>query len=256
MKTRLLMKKLYRLFPREIAKKYHDYVGVRVSPLPEETKKIVLCLDLDDGAIQEVYRQNPDMVITHHPFLYGPSIAQTLKEDLLRAEWTKELVRRKISVVSFHTNFDAGNGGMNDVLAKYLNLENISIPVQEKMMRIGTLPFEMSVEEFSSYAKEKLKVSYAMLTNYGKKNIRKVAIIGGGGAGYFRIAQENDADIFLSGDAPHHIRRDIANAHYNYLEVPHEVERVFMPRMKEILLKMDEKLDIVILDHEKEPKII
>ena len=63
-------------------------------------------------------------------------------------------------------------------------------------------------------------------------------------------------DIYISGDTPHHIRRDVISYKYNYLDVSHEVERIFMSQMKKILLEIDPSLDVVIINHEELPELI
>jgi putative NIF3 family GTP cyclohydrolase 1 type 2 len=75
--------------------------------------------------------------------------------------------------------------------------------------------------------------------------IRSVALIGGGGAKYYATAQAEGFDIFLSGDSAHHVRRGIVNAHYNYLEIAHEVETIFIPTMKKYLLQLDPTLQLL-----------
>ena len=49
---------------------------------------------------------------------------------------------------------------------------------------------------------------------------------------------------------------DIILEKFNYLDVPHEVERAFMPQLAKILKKMDPNMEITILDHEIMPKVI
>ena len=256
MKTRKILNYLYHMFPLSIARKNHDYCGVMVNPLPLETKKILLCLDFEEELFPLVDEFHPDLIITHHPFIYGPSRKEVLKNDETRKKWYDGLKERNIALCSFHTNFDEGKGGMNDVLASMLELKDVYSPSEAQVMRIGYLENEMSRDTFVEYAREKLEVSYGLFMGYGKENIKKVGIIGGGGASFFRYAIKEDVDIYISGDAPHYIRRDVVNAHFNYLDVPHEVERVFMKRMKELLLKLDDTLDICIVDHEREPKCI
>ena len=155
-----------------------------------------------------------------------------------------------------HTNFDEGEGGMNDALAELLNLNDVYAPNLEPMMRIGTLNNPMSIEEFANYAKNNLRVDYALLVKGNDNPIKKVAIIGGGGSRRHEIAKNEGADIYISGDAPHYVRRDIILEKFNYLDVPHEVERAFMPTMENILKKMDPNMEVTILDHEIMPKVI
>ena len=197
----------------------------------------------------------PDVIITHHPLIYGTR-ARVLKADESKRQLVEEIDRLGIPVYSFHTNFDTGKGGINDSLAEALGLTNVYAPEKDIMMRIGELPNQMEAVEFAKKAKTDFHVDYALLINSGAKNIKKVGIVGGAGSRGWRLAREEGCDIFISGDAPHHVRRDIVNAQYNYLDMPHEIEKIFMPAMKKILLEVDPTLEIMTVDHEKLPKVI
>ena len=105
-------------------------------------------------------------------------------------------------------------------------------------------------------AKAKLDVDYALLIDEGNEMIKKVGIIGGGGSRDWPIARDEGCDIYISGDAPHHVRRAIVCEKFNYLDVPHEVEKIFMPQMKKILLEIDPTLNVLMVDHEEMPKVI
>lgn len=250
-----LLIKLGKLYPKKLALENNDYVGVMVPTRKKEINRIVLCLDFDETIYQEVKDFNTDLIITHHPFIYGNKNL-VLNADTKKQKLYNKLLKDNIGLVSYHTNFDAGDNGMNDALSMKLELNNIYKPSNCSLMRIGELSKEMEINEFAKYVKSKLNASYATLLDYGKSHIKKVAIIGGGGAGYYHYALEEGADIYLSGDIPHHIRRAIILDKFNYLDLPHEIERVFMNKMKEVLLKLDSKLIIKIIDHEKEAKII
>jgi hypothetical protein len=52
------------------------------------------------------------------------------------------------------------------------------------------------------------------------------------------------------------VRRAIVCEKFNYLDVPHEVEKIFMPQMKKILLEIDPTLNVLMVDHEEMPKVI
>ena len=255
MKTDILLRKIAKRFPKRIAKTYHDRVGLMTGKKPEEVHKILLALDLDWEILDLVKQEMPDMIITHHPFIFGTK-SFVLRHDESKRLLCEEIDRLGIPVYSFHTTFDAGEGGMNDALANALGLEHIYAPIKDPMMRIGELKKEMEIVSFAKFAKTQFDVDYSLLINKGTKMIRKVGIVGGGGSRSWTIAKEEGCDIYISGDAPHHVRRDIVNAKYNYLDMPHEIEKIFMPTMKKLLLEFDHSLDIVIVDHEKLPEVI
>jgi dinuclear metal center YbgI/SA1388 family protein len=255
MKTKILLNKLAKRFPKRLAKIYHDHVGHMTGILKEDIHKILLCLDLDWELLDEVKKVKPDLIITHHPFIYG-SKYRVFKHDLSKKELCEQIDALDIPVYSYHTNFDAGKDGMNDALARALNLQSIYSPEKMGMMRIGYLEKEMGVETFAKFAKESFGVNYSLLISNGKQIIKKVGIIGGGGSRYWNIAKDEECDIYISGDAPHYVRRDIVNNKFNYLDMPHEIEHIFMPQMKKLLLDINPNLDIIEIDHEKLPMVI
>ena len=255
MKTSTLLYKLSRRFPKRLAEAWGDYVGLMVGKLPNEVKRIVLCLDFDEFIYDEAKAFKPDLIITHHPFIYGPK-NKVLEEDEHKRDLTRRLEKAGIPVYSMHTNFDDGIGGMNDALTNALHLSDVYTPSGCTSMRIGTLSKKMSISDFAKYAKQCLNISYGLLTKSNDKPIKKVGIVGGGGSYFYKTALEEGCDIYISGDVSHHTRREMLIDGMNYLDLPHEIEKIFMPQMYALLKEMDHKLEILIIDHEKEPLVI
>ena len=255
MNTKLLLRKLANRFPKRYAKMYHDHVGLMTGKLPKEVHKIILCLDFDWEVLPLVKENVPDLIITHHPFIFSTKY-RVFKFDKRKEELCHEIDALGVPVYSMHTNFDTGKDGMNDALAEALELTNVYAPEKEIMMRIGELKEAMPVEEFAKFAKAKLNVDYGLLIEEGKPIVKKVGIIGGGGSRDWPVARDEGCDIYISGDVSHHVRRDIVNEKFNYLDLPHEIEKIFIPQMKKILLSIDPTLEILMIDHEELPKVI
>ena len=255
MKTKNLLVKLSKKFPKRIAKQYHDHVGLMTGKMPQEVHKIVLCLDMDYSIFPQIKDIHPDMIITHHPLVFGTK-SRVFKFDPLKKALCDDLDALNIPVYSFHTNFDTGEDGMNDALSRALELQDIYAPVKEPMMRIGYLKEPLNIYDFAKYAKEKLGVSYGLLIHEGGDTIKKVGIIGGGGSRDYPVAKEEGCDIYISGDVSHHVRRGMVIDKFNYLDLPHEIERIFMKAMKDVLIKIDDSLEIIIIDHEELPEVV
>lgn len=255
METLTILRKLSKRFPKRYAKMNHDHVGLMTGKLPKEVHKILLCLDCDEEIYNIAKKDKPDLIISHHPFIFGTKY-QVFKRDLAKKELCEKFDKLGVPIYSMHTNFDTGLGGMNDALASALDLQDIKVIEKDIMMRGGRLIKPMNVNDFAKYAKDKLNVDYGLLLNYGKPIIETVAIIGGGGSRGWTIAKDAGYDIYISGDAPHYVRRDIVNNKYNYLDLPHEIEKIFMPTMKKLLLEIDPSLQIIVVDHEKLPIVV
>ena len=256
MNTIKLLRKLSVRFPKSI-KSRGDRIGLMSGKLPEEVNTILLCLDFDDTVYDLLpsLEKKPDLILTHHPFIYGTR-CRVLKRDPVKKDLVERIEKLGIPVYSMHTNFDSGRGGMNDALANALKLTDIKPLEFAPMARGGKLPKKMEIHEFAKYANKCLNLEYSHLIHAGKDEIESVAIIGGAGSREALTAKLEGYDIFLSGDAPHHARRDIISNHYNYLDVCHEVERIFMPTMKKLLLEIDPTLNVEIIDHEQLPELI
>lgn len=256
MNTIKLLRKLSTRFPKSIRNR-GDRVGLMTGKLPLEVNNILLCLDFDDTVYDMLssLKTKPDMILTHHPFIYGTRF-RVLSRDPIKKDLCERIDKLGIPVYSMHTNFDSGRGGMNDALAEALGLVDIKPLETCYMARGGRLPKKMEIHEFAKYANKCLGVEYSHLVHAGKDEIETVAIIGGGGSREFKNALLEGYDIYISGDAPHHMRRDVISNHFNYLDVCHEVERIFMPQMKKILQEIDPTLNVMIIDHEELPELI
>ncbi|MCR5333036.1 MAG: Nif3-like dinuclear metal center hexameric protein [Bacilli bacterium] len=256
MNTVKLLRNLAKRFPKSI-RTPGDYVGLMTGKLPEEVHTILLCLDFDDIVYDEILKmkKKPDMILTHHPFIYGTRY-RVLKHSEIKRDLVERIDKMGIPVYSMHTNFDTGKGGMNDALAEALGLENIRPLETISMARGGELPKAMEIHEFAKYATQRLNLDYSHLVHGGKDKVKSVAIIGGGGSYKYVNAMLEGYDIYISGDAPHHIRRDVIAAKYNFLDVSHEVEKIFMPQMAKLLKEIDPSLETIIIDHEKLPELI
>ena len=256
MNTIKLLRKLAIRFPKSI-KSRGDRIGLMTGTLPENVNNILLCLDFDDTVydLLPTLKEKPDLILTHHPFIYGTRY-RVLKRDPVKADLVARIDKLGIPVYSMHTNFDRGQDGMNDALANALHLSEIKPLETASMARGGRLPKKMEIHEFAKYVNECLNLEYSHLVHAGKDEVETVAMIGGGGSREFINALLEGYDVYISGDTPHHVRRDVISNHYNYLDVSHEVERIFIPQMKKILLEIDPTLNVETIDHEELPELI
>jgi dinuclear metal center YbgI/SA1388 family protein len=242
-------------FPKRLAKPYGDYVGLMCGRLPKTIEKVVVVLDMETIILSDVLALKPDLILTHHPLIYGTR-GQVFKHDLQKKALVLALEKHHIPVYSLHTNFDAGTGGMNDALANALGLVDILPLKGDPLARGGRLIKPMKRDDFAQYVKTKLELPFLQMIAAGKPMIEKVALIGGGGAKYFSIAQAEGFDIFLSGDAVHHVRRAIVNAQFNYLDMLHEVESIFIPTMAAYLKKLDQNITVITRFKQALPRLV
>src|SRR5699024_9716813 len=95
-----------------------------VAGRPEQTiQRIHWAVDPVQAVADEAVANGADLVVTHHPLFLRPvtsMAATTFKGKVLHT-----LVEHSCALITAHTNADSAVGGVSDVLAEILGLENL-----------------------------------------------------------------------------------------------------------------------------------
>ena len=119
MKLKAIMQMLEELCPRSFAMSW-DNVGLQVGYGDKEVHTIALAVDATSEVIADAAAQEADLILTHHPLLFG-GIKNITDSDYLGRR-ILELIRRDICCYAMHTNFDVL--GMADAAADMLKLSD------------------------------------------------------------------------------------------------------------------------------------
>ena len=207
-----------------------------------EIKKALFCMDVTPEAIDHAIEQGYDVIISHHPLIFRG--VKTVSGDLGIPARIIKLIKNDVSVMSFHTRFDAVDGGVNDALAEIFELSDVEKIECEgiELMRVGYLPDEMDIESFAALVCERLgceHLSYASDT--GK--VHRLALVGGGGGSYIREAQGAGADTYLSGEIGYHNMTDCKDHRINLVEAGHYfTENPTLKNLAKIVLEADSSI--------------
>ncbi len=168
-------------------------------------KKILFVLDITPAAAEYAAEISADLIISHHPLIFS-GIRHMNGEDGTSRK-VISLLNHNIAAMSFHTRLDAADGGINDILAALFRLSDVAkFGIDgDASARIGTLPEEISFEDFCKTVKEVLHTP-SVCGAKGKETVSRVALLGGAGKDYIRAAQKMGADVYLTGEV-----------NYNYL---------------------------------------
>jgi dinuclear metal center YbgI/SA1388 family protein len=227
-----------------------DNDGVMLCEDTEKTvRKAAVCLEINEKIISLAIDGGYDLIITHHPFIF-----RALK-GICAADYRmiSKLIKNSVSVLSYHTRFDAAHGGINDALAKALCLSDIK-PFGDgdaPMGRFGVLENEMTPRQFGKYIKEKL-FCQSMRCAFPDENkkIKTVAVLGGGGKD-FLLEASKIADAFVTGDLSHNAFIDAVENDLCVYEAGHyHTENIGARAMKELLEKEFSDIEIDFLDSE------
>lgn len=203
MKIKDIIKFLEERFPLSLQEDW-DNSGLQIGNIENDLTNIMISLDLDEQTIQKAKEKSCNLIINHHPFLFSSIKSIDLNEE--NGKIIKELIKNDITVFAMHTNLDIGKGGVNDNLAKLLELKDISnldTNNENPMARFGYTD-EITAYDFSKFVKEKLNCKGLILYGDKDKKIEKVALCGGAGSDFINDAIKKGCDLIVTSDVKYH----------------------------------------------------
>jgi dinuclear metal center YbgI/SA1388 family protein len=102
-----------------------DRVGLEVGHPGQQVEAILVALEATPAIIAEASQRGAQLLLTHHPLLYQP--LQEVREDRPGGRLLAALLRAGLAMVSCHTNLDIAPGGLNDYLARKLELTGVEV---------------------------------------------------------------------------------------------------------------------------------
>ncbi|MCX7904104.1 MAG: Nif3-like dinuclear metal center hexameric protein [Caloramator sp.] len=127
---------LEKIFPPSLAEEY-DNVGLLIGDKEKNVKKILFSLDVTKETLDEAVKLGCDMIISHHPLIFTP--LKKIRTDDYIGNVIIKAVKNDINIYAAHTNFDNAEEGLNDFLAKLLELDNIETLSAHKETRLYKL---------------------------------------------------------------------------------------------------------------------
>lgn len=198
------------LWPLDLQEQW-DASGVVAGRPDQIIKRIHWAVDPVQAIADEAIAYEADLVITHHPLFLRPvtsMAATTFKGKMLHT-----LVENSCALITAHTNADSAMGGVSDVLAEILGLEQV-VPLataadgleEEGIGRVGTLPTALRLDEFAARVYSALPAVAGGVRVAGDPRglVSKIAITGGAGDSLFDQVRKHEADVYITADLRHH----------------------------------------------------
>lgn len=195
--------------PFDLAEKW-DNVGLLVGDAGQEIRKAVISLDPGLDVISKAEETGCDLIITHHPLFIEPLKNLNLKD--VTALKAGRLLKAGISLVAMHTNLDAAEGGVADILAQALGLTGIE---SKGYFRVGTI----ESSPLSDWVKT-LPFMNAKISDTGKKAGR-IAACPGSGMSLWREAVDAGCDTIVTGDVKYHSAIEAFETGLNVVDLGH-----------------------------------
>lgn len=243
-----------RKWPESLALSW-DNVGLLAGRAEKEVKTVYVALDATEEVIRAAVRAGAELLLTHHPLIFG-GIKRLNDEDALGRRLLT-LIRADISCYSGHTSFDIAAGGMADLAAERFGLfeeekglfplevtgEQEGVPVG--IGKVGALKEPMSLEALAEIVKERFDIPAVTVYPAGR-TIRKAAISPGSGKSMIKAAVRSGADVLITGDMGHHEGLDLVAEGISLIDAGHYgLEHLFVDAVAKELGGTDAELTII-----------
>lgn len=188
-----------------------DASGVVAGRPEQPIRRIHWAVDPVQAVADEAVEMGADLLITHHPLFLKP--VNSMAATTFKGKVVHTLIENSCALITAHTNADSAVGGVSDVLAEILGLENIEPLaaadeglVEEGIGRVGTLQQAMRLEEFAARVYSAMPAVAGGVRVAGDADgiVSKVAITGGAGDSLFDYVRHHEADVYITADLRHH----------------------------------------------------
>lgn len=229
-----------------------DNAGFLVGRGDRTVHKALVSLDITEEVAREAGEWGAQLVVSHHPVIFHPAKSVTDRDPTGRT--LLRLIEGGVAAICAHTNLDAARGGVNDCLARMLELEKV-----EQLHQDGTLPDGSpygigrvggchrqgsSAREYAAFVKERLSASSVRYVDAGKPVVR-VAVGGGACGSMLEDARAAGCDTFVTADVKYDMFLEARALGINLMDAGHyATEQVVCPALVRYLEEYFPELEV------------
>lgn len=209
------------LWPESLAEDW-DEVGLVAGHPNAEVRRVMFAVDPTIDVIEEAIDFGAELLITHHPLLLKG--VTSVAANTAKGKAVHRLIESGTALLTVHTNGDSAVGGVSDVLAEALGLQNVApltpaangLP-EEGIGRVGDLDEVLTLGDFAARVYGILPSVAGGVRVSGDRDglIRRVAVCGGAGDSLFGEVRASNADVYVTADLRHHPASEAREAAVN-----------------------------------------
>lgn len=218
--------------------KMYDNSGIIIDA-GEEIKGAVFSLDLSSKAIEEALKTGANLIVTHHPAIYGGVSKISFDDPIAKC------IKHGISVISMHLNYDVAPEGIDYHLMCGLGGKDAEVHAEVEGGGYGRF-YSVKKCAFAEFAEKVRKTFSDRALFYGdfNKTVEKVTSFCGAGGGYDTMAYAigKGADVYVTSDLKHHEIAYLLGRGINVVHLTHYSAETY--GFKKIYLKINGKLNV------------
>ncbi len=179
-----------------------DNCGFSVGDPHAEVSHVLVALDCTEAVVDEAIEKGADMIVAHHPLIFGGVKKISPQTQLGRIIF--KAIKNNIVVYAAHTNMDKAAGGVSSVMADKLQLQERETLTPDNFGIVGSLPEPVAAEEFIRKVKDAFAVDVVRSSELLQEKISRVAVCGGSGKSFIGDAMAKGAQVYVTGDITYH----------------------------------------------------
>jgi dinuclear metal center YbgI/SA1388 family protein len=241
-----------------------DNVGLIVGDPSAPVSRVLLAIDCTDAVGEEARREGCELVVAYHPPLF--EAIKRVRHDSV----VYRAIREGIAIYSPHTALDVARGGTNDVLADALGMTErtalrlspvkdaphalIAPPEGVGIGRVGTLDSPTERSALFNQIKRALGIEALLVAGPLEGKVTRAAVCAGAGRGLLDDAMAKGAELYLTGELPHHDALRAARAGMTVVCALHSnSERAALRSLKERLKGAVPGIVVRVSDADRDP---
>lgn len=214
----------------------NDKIGLQVGSPNALVDRVLVALEVTDEVLKEARDKGVDLVVSHHPLIYQ-SLDRVVANDFTGG-LVAGLVKSDISLFVAHTNLDRAVGGVSDVLAHVLDLQDIEVLLPAHDIKVYKLVVFVPSENVYELISAMGNAGAGVIGNYSHCSFRSEGIgtfcpmLGAqpylGKVGELNQANEYRLEMLVSPDRLEPVIRAMIEVH-PYEEVAYDVYELKNP---------------------------
>lgn len=206
------------LFPFEHAQEW-DNCGLQIGDPDRIIGRVAFSLDASLQTVQFAADASCGLLVTHHPLLLEP--LRALTTDQYAARVILCAARKGVDIMSLHTNLDAAPGGLNDLLARRIGIEDAVVPQDATCARFGSLSEPVELTALARQVAAELRLHGVRVVRGHRDSVQRVFCASGSGMSYLGEAARQNADVMITGDIRYHGAREAQERGISLIDAGH-----------------------------------
>ena len=235
------------IFPPENALDY-DNVGLIAGDRNQEVTGIVVSLDLTSKAIESAKSSGANLIVTHHPIIFG-GISNLTADDYVGKTLIR-LIQSGMSVISCHTNLDLTDEFGDLAIAEKLGI-NYAKPLEGAVCGVVfdlNYNDRITLKEYCKEVSKRLETSGIITINNPDNPVNRVFVQGGAfDEDSIDAVVKAGVDTVISGEIKHHICVALDEMGINTVIAGHSAtEQAYLPKIAKVLSDKYQGIDITV----------